>query len=114
MSTVSLEEVLEEVKALPSDSRQQLYEVLENQELSQILWEVFALTVIALLEKENSLIPGEQKKIRDALGHGALDSVLVGKASLVRAVRGKYAHLSVSSDAFAAQKQEEIELEDRR
>ena len=32
----------------------------------------------------------------------------------VRAVRGKYAHVPTSSDAFARSKQEEIAREDRR
>src|SRR2546423_229667 len=42
------------------------------------------------------------------------NSDLVSKSARVRQVRGKYAHLAMSSEAFAAQKQAEIKLEDRR
>ena len=41
-------------------------------------------------------------------------SDLIDKSARVRQLRGKYAHLGISSEEFAAQKQEEIRLEDRK
>src|SRR5436190_551008 len=55
-----------------------------------------------------------QQDIKATGSRAVVDSGLIDRASVVRAVRGKYAHLRISSEEFAAQKQEEVSLEDRR
>ena len=51
-------------------------------------------------------------KINIPEGEKVLDSA-EQKAELLRSLRGKYAHLQISSDKFAQSKQEEITWEDR-
>ena len=51
-------------------------------------------------------------KINTPEGEKVLDSA-EQKAELLRSLRGKYAHLQISSDKFAQSKQEEITWEDR-
>ncbi len=49
------------------------------------------------------------------LNEGQTDTPLTeSRYARVRAVRGKYAHVPTSSDAFARKKQEEIEQEARK
>lgn len=49
------------------------------------------------------------------LNEGQTDAPLTeSRYARVHAVRGKYAHVSASSDAFARKKQEEIEREARK
>jgi len=68
MSNLTLEQIVEEVKALPPEQRQQLR---------------------AFLDKE-------------------------ARTAELRRIQEKYAHFTTSSEAFAARKAEEIELEERR
>jgi hypothetical protein len=114
MPHATLEEILEEAEALPPDARLALREVLNNEELSALVGILLMTGLLSLLEKTLSLLPVERQQLREELERAAAESGLVNKAETVRAVRGKYAHLPTGSEAFAALKQREIELEDRR
>jgi hypothetical protein len=74
-----------------------------------------AVEFMNIMEKALSLTPDDMRRLRDVL------NTITWKASapdvrrrLARGVRGKYANLPTSSQAFAARKAEEIALEDRR
>jgi hypothetical protein len=54
-------------------------------------------------------VPDTQSSLRRSSDSGS-----ASKTARVRQIRGKYAHLGISSEGFAAQKQEEIRLEDRK
>lgn len=110
MSPTTLEEVLEQAEALPPDERHLLREVLGKEERSA-LFGLLLLAGLYFLKKTHSSIP---EPLREALERAAAESGLASRAEAVRAVRGKYAHLPTGSEAFAALKQQEIELEDRR
>ena len=60
-----------------------------------------------IIEEVRALNPDEQQQLREMLEREA-------RTAELRRIRGKYAHIATSSDDFARQKQEEIELEDRR
>jgi hypothetical protein len=117
MSNVVVEEVLEEAKALTLSpfNQQQIREVLNVYEVEQgVVGLLLVIGLLHLLEKTNALTPEKQRQLEDLVNRAVVDSGLVDRASVVRAVRGKYAHLRISSEEFTAQKQEEIRLEDRR
>jgi hypothetical protein len=110
MSSAVVEEILEEeAKWLSPDERRQLREVLGEGDVRPGLALLLAIGLLHLLERRNALTPEKRQRLDDLVNRAA-----VSRASVVRAVRGKYAHLRMSSDEFAAQKQEEIRLEDRR
>jgi hypothetical protein len=115
MSSAVVEEILEEAKSLSPDEQQQLREVLSEDDVrTGVVVLLLAIGLLYLLEKRNALTPEKRQRLDDLVNRAAVESGLVDKASVVRAVRGKYAHLRISSEEFAAQKQEEIGLEDRR
>jgi hypothetical protein len=60
-----------------------------------------------VIEEAKSLTPEEQRQLREALDKEA-------RTAELRRIQGKYAHLTTSSEEFAARKAEEIALEDRR
>jgi len=64
-------------------------------------------TLDRIIEEVRALNPDEQQQLRELLEREA-------RTAELRRIRGKYAHIPTSSDEFARQKQEEIELEDRR
>jgi hypothetical protein len=111
MSPATLEEVLEQAEALPPDERQLLREVLSQEERSVTFVDLLVAGLLLIsLNKTHLSIP----ELREMLKRAAVASSLARRAEAVRAVRGKYAHLPTGSEAFAAQKRKEIELEDRR
>lgn len=64
-------------------------------------------TLDRIIEEVRALNPDEQQRLRELLEREA-------RTAELRRVRGKYAHIPTGSDKFAREKQEEIELEDRR
>ena len=70
-------------------------------------------TVEKILEEFRALPPEEQRQLVEMIERETHGSEQSKRAALSRSIRGKYAHLGVSSDDFAAQKAEEIALEDR-
>jgi len=60
-----------------------------------------------IMEEVKSLTVEERQRLLEALEQEQ-------RAELVRTVRGKYAHLGVSTDELLRSKAEEIELEERR
>ena len=112
MSPATLEEVLEQAETLPPDERQLLREVLSKGEWSELfLLLLIAGAVLSSIKKTHSSMP---EPLREVLERAMAESSLASRAEAVRAVRGKYAHLPTGSEAFAALKQQEIKLEDRR
>ena len=65
-----------------------------------------------IIAEINSLSPAEQREIRGVLGQDET-SPSRPTAQLVNEIKGKYSFVATSSEAFAARKQEEIDLEDR-
>ena len=65
------------------------------------------LTLEQIVEMVKSLSDDEQRQIRELLD-------MEVRTDQLRRVQQKYAHLTTSSEAFAARKAEEIELEERR
>ncbi len=64
-------------------------------------------TLDRIIEEVRQLPPDDQQRLRDVLDREA-------RTAELRRIQGKYAHLTTSSEAFAARKAEEIALEDRR
>jgi hypothetical protein len=65
-----------------------------------------------ILAEINSLGPAEQQELRKLLGQDQTSSPRP-TAQLVNETKGKYSFVATSSEAFAARKQEEIDLEER-
>jgi len=65
-----------------------------------------------ILAEINSLAPIEQQEIRRLLGQDPT-SASRPTAQLVSEIKGKYSFVATSSEAFAARKQDEIDLEDQ-
>lgn len=115
MSSAVVEEILEEAKALSPDEQRQLKEALSDDEIGKgIAGLLIIIGLFHVLEKRNVLSPEKRQRLYDLVNREAVNSGLVDRASVVRAVRGKYAHLQISSEECAAQKREEVRLEDRR
>jgi hypothetical protein len=56
-------------------------------------------------------MPDKRRQLTDLLNRASLDMMnQKTKADFARSIKGKYAHLSTSSEAFAARKTEEIKL----
>ncbi len=70
-------------------------------------------TLDRIIEEVRALPPDEQKVLREMLDKESRTAEQSRRLALSRTIRGKYAHLNTSSDDFAAQKAEEIALEDR-
>ena len=66
-----------------------------------------------MIGEAKGLSPDEMRELRDVLDGALRQDVLARRAALVRSIKGKYAHLGLSSDAFAAAKAQEIEIEER-
>jgi hypothetical protein len=64
-----------------------------------------------ILAEINTLTPAEQRELRGLLAHDQTSSPRP-TAQLVNQIKGKYSFVATSSEAFAARKQEEIDLED--
>jgi hypothetical protein len=60
-----------------------------------------------IMEEVKSLTAGERQRLLEALEQEQ-------RAERVRSVRGKYAHLGVSTEEVLRSKAEEIDLEERR
>ena len=60
-----------------------------------------------IMEEVKSLTADERQRLLEALEQGQ-------RAELVRSVRGKYAHLGVSTKDVVRSQAEEIELEERQ
>ena len=60
-----------------------------------------------IIEEVNTLTPEERRQL---LAHLERDE----RTADLRRIQGKYAEMNTGSEAFAARKAEEIELEDRR
>jgi hypothetical protein len=66
-----------------------------------------------MIGEADALSADEKRQLRDVLDESLRQDELNKRAALVRSIKGKYGHLGLSSDAFAAAKAEEIELEER-
>jgi hypothetical protein len=64
-------------------------------------------TLDKMIDEFHSLPPEEQQRFREMLEREA-------RTAELRRIQGKYKGANVSSDAFAAEKAEEIAREDRR
>src|SRR3712207_1824894 len=103
MADTTFEEIVGEKTAflLPHE-RKQLREVLNQEtQANGFWWFLLAAGLVLLLEKRNVLTPDERRRLHDSLNRAAVDSGLVRREDLVRSVRGKYAHLHISSEEFA-------------
>jgi hypothetical protein len=65
-----------------------------------------------IIAEINALTPAEQRELRVLLGQDRT-SPPRPTAQLVNEIKGKYSFVSTSSEAFAARKQEEMDLEKR-
>ncbi len=63
-----------------------------------------------ILAEISHLTPAEQEELRRFLSLGAAAAARPS-AALINEIKGKYAFVPTSSDAFAARKREEIDLE---
>jgi hypothetical protein len=115
MSSVSLEEVVEEAKALPPDDQERLLELVGGSWGGLLL----LIGIVHILDKMKALDAKELELLPGRLNQEIHTPELTDKAAAIRRIRarrirGKYAHLPISSESFAARKAEEIALEDRR
>ena len=67
-----------------------------------------------ILAEINTLTAAERRHLRDLLEREQNAQGPAPTVSRVNEVKGKYAFVATSSEAFADRKAEEIELEDRR
>ncbi len=70
----------------------------------------------SVLSQARALTPSERARLIGALAQELAQPTVSNeqRRALVRAVRGKYAHLKTSVDQFLAGKREDVELEERR
>ena len=110
MPETTVEEIVEELKTLPPEQQETLREALS------LFVTLFLMSgMMEIMKKTRTLMPDDMRRLRDALNTITLDIAgAEGRQQMARNVRGKYAHLPTSSEAFAARKAEEIRLEDRR
>jgi hypothetical protein len=66
-----------------------------------------------LIDEVRALSSDEMRKLREVLDETLRVDEQAHRRELIQSVKGKYAHLGLSSDEFAASKAAEIELEDR-
>lgn len=64
------------------------------------------VTLEQVIEEAKTLTPDEQRQLREVLEREA-------RTAELRRIQDKYVNLTTSSEAFAARKAEEIELEER-
>lgn len=67
-----------------------------------------------IIEEVRALPPNERQLLCEMLSREQHDAERTRRAAMSRQIRGKYAHLSTSSEDFARRKAEEIAMEDRR
>ncbi len=111
-----LEEIIEDVHALPPGEQQQV------RDLVTMFGSLLLLAgVVDILSKMGRLGDDDKRRLGEVLnrelhlsGSDPDATERARRAALSRTVRGKYAHLGASSADFAARKAEEIALEDRR
>jgi hypothetical protein len=110
--SATLEEVVEEVEALPPEQQVTILEAFAL---------IFGALILSgeatnIIEKALSLSPDDRDRLLDKFSRGSdrRRSRVEARRNLTRSVRGKYANLPTSSEAFASRKAEEIALEDRR
>jgi hypothetical protein len=65
-----------------------------------------------IIDAVRALTPEQFGELLSAPEFGGSAPAGMTRPTLVRSIRGKYAHVPTSSDAFAARKQDEIELEE--
>ena len=114
-----LEEAIEEVRALPPEEQQQLGEraaglgglIVAAILYAFLLKEGVRMSVSDLIEMISQL---EKVDVNNLRGGEVALLPPSRRATLSSRIRGKYAHIRTSSEAFARLKQEEIGLEDRR
>jgi hypothetical protein len=114
-----LEEAIEEVRALPPEEQQRLQElaaVLGRVTITAILYSFLRQEGISVSVSDvNELLSLLEKGgLSEPRGEETTPTPRSHSVTLSGRIRGKYAHVRTSSDAFAQLKQEEIELEDRR
>ncbi|MCA1612901.1 MAG: hypothetical protein LC800_01860 [Acidobacteria bacterium] len=109
MST-TVEEVVEQIKALTPEQQEMV------RELASLLATTFAAgKMMEILEKALTLTPDDMRRLRDVLNTVTWEmSGPDVRRRLARGVRGKYANLPTSSEAFSSLKAGEIALENRR
>jgi hypothetical protein len=66
-----------------------------------------------MIGEADALSADEKRQLRDVLDESLRQDELNKLAALVPSIKSKSGHLGLSSDAFAAAKAEEIELEER-
>jgi hypothetical protein len=73
-------------------------------------------TFESVLSQARALTPSERARLIGMLAQDLAQPTVTNEQRrvLVRAVRGKYAHVKTSVDDFLARKREEVELEERR
>lgn len=109
MST-TVEAITEEVKSLPPEQQEMIREAVSFLAVMFITGKV-----MEIMEKTLSLTPDDMRRLRDVLNGVTWEmSGPDVRRRLTKGIRGKYAHVLTSSEAFAARKAEEIALEDRR
>ena len=64
-------------------------------------------TLDRIIEEVKTLPTDERRQLLEQLGRDE-------RTAELRRIQSKYAHMKIGSDAFAARKTEEIELEERR
>jgi hypothetical protein len=114
-----LEEGIEEVRALPPEEQQQLEERaagLGGLVVAAILYALLLKEGIRMSASDLIEMLSRLEKIDVNNPRGGEVALLTPsrRAALSSHIRGKYAHIQTSSEAFARLKREEISLEDRR
>jgi hypothetical protein len=110
MPATTFEEIVEEVKGLTPEQQEKLREAVNLIVAASVAGEM-----MKIMEKTFTLMPDDLRRLRDVLNTITFKFAgSEGRTQMVNSVRGKYAHLPTSSEAFATRKAEEIKLEDRR
>lgn len=107
--SATLDKIIEEVRALSPEEQEQLRDMLNA--MSQMM---LMEAVVELLTQLRRLKPEEIQRMRDFMNRQPPISEQTRRAIRSRAIRGKYAHISTSSDEFIALKREETRLEDSK
>lgn len=71
-------------------------------------------TLDKIIEEVRTLTPEERQQLLEMLERESGISEHERRIALARSVRGKYAHIPTSSEAFAAMKREETKREDSK
>jgi hypothetical protein len=66
-----------------------------------------------VLAEIKTLTAAERRELRDLLDRDQMSQNSSSASSLVDKIKGKYSFVATSSESYASQKAEEIELEDR-